>query len=55
MDIQAWETALYSVWNSTMGSFLTLLPNILGAIVVASVGLILGNWVKSLTIKSPNA
>ncbi len=52
MDIQAWETALYSVWNSTMGSFLTLLPNILGAIVVASVGLILGNWVKSLTIKS---
>ncbi len=52
MDIQAWETALYSVWNSTMGSFLTLLPNILGAIVVASVGLILGNWVRSITIKS---
>ena len=52
MDIQAWETALYSVWNSTMGSFLTLLPNILGAIVVASVGLILGNWLNSLTIKS---
>ena len=52
MDILAWETALYSVWNSTMGSFLTLLPNILGAIVVASVGLILGNWVRSITIKS---
>ena len=52
MDIQAWETALYSVWNSTMGSFLTLLPNILGAILVASVGLILGNWVRSITIKS---
>jgi hypothetical protein len=52
MDIQAWETALYSVWNSTMGSFLTLLPNILGAVLVASIGLILGNWVKSITIKS---
>lgn len=52
MDIQAWENALYSVWNSTMGSFLTLLPNILGAVLVASIGLILGNWVKSITIKS---
>lgn len=52
MDIQSWQTALYTVWNSTMGSFLTLLPNIFGAILVATVGLILGNWVKSITIKS---
>jgi hypothetical protein len=52
MDIMAWQTALYSVWTSTIGAFLNLLPNILGAILVASVGLILGNWVRSITIKS---
>lgn len=52
MDILAWEKALYSVWTSTVGSFLTLLPNILGAILVASIGIILGNWIKSITIKS---
>ncbi|MFZ2199348.1 MAG: hypothetical protein WAV40_00995 [Microgenomates group bacterium] len=52
MDFIAWQNALSSVWNSTMGSFFTLLPNIIGAIIVASVGLILGNWVRTLTIKS---
>lgn len=52
MDIMAWQSALYSVWTSTIGAFLNLLPNILGAILVASVGLFLGNWVKSITIKS---
>lgn len=52
MDIMAWQSALYSVWNSTIGSFLNLLPNILGSILVASLGLFLGNWVKSITIRS---
>lgn len=52
MDIMAWQNALYSVWASTIGSFLSLFPNILGAIIVATMGIILGNWVKSLTIKS---
>lgn len=52
MDIMAWQNALYTVWVSTMGSFLSLFPNILGAIIVATLGIVLGNWVKSLTIKS---
>lgn len=52
MDIMAWQSALYSVWVSTIGSFLSLFPHILGAIIIASLGIILGSWVKTLTIKS---
>lgn len=52
MDIFAWQTALYNVWYSTAGSFLSILPHVIGAILVAATGLIIGNWVKTLTIKS---
>jgi hypothetical protein len=52
MDIMAWQDALYSVWSSTITSTLTLLPHILGALIVATLGVIIGNWVKTLTIKS---
>jgi F0F1-type ATP synthase membrane subunit c/vacuolar-type H+-ATPase subunit K len=52
MDIMAWQSALYSVWISTIGSVFELFPHILGAILVATVGIIIGNWVKTLTVKS---
>jgi len=52
MDIAAWQNALYSVWVSTLSSFFSLFPNILGAILVATLGIILGNWVKTLVVKS---
>ncbi|MFH2085720.1 MAG: hypothetical protein ABII21_02980 [bacterium] len=52
MDIMAWQNALSSVWTSTIGSFLALFPNILGSIIVATLGIVLGNWIKTLTIKS---
>jgi len=52
MDIMAWQNALYSVWISTITSSLDLFPHILGAIIVATLGIILGNWIKTLTIKS---
>jgi hypothetical protein len=52
MDIMAWQNALYTVWVSTIGSFLGLFPNILGAIIVATLGIVIGNWVKTITIKS---
>jgi hypothetical protein len=52
MDFAAWQSAIYTVWVSTISSFLTLFPNILGAVLVAGLGVIIGNWVKSLTIKS---
>lgn len=52
MDIVAWQNALTAVWTSTMGSVLSLFPRILGAILVATIGIILANWVKSITVKS---
>lgn len=52
MDIMAWQSALYNVWTSTAGSFLAIFPHVIGAILVASLGLIIGNWVKTVTIKS---
>lgn len=52
MDIIAWQQALYAVWINTMGSVLNLFPHLLGAIVVATLGIILGNWARSITIKS---
>lgn len=52
MDIMAWQQALYSVWVSTIGSALDLFPHILGALIVATLGVIVGNWVKALTVKS---
>lgn len=52
MDFMAWQNALASVLSSTLGTFFAVLPNILGSILIASVGLILGNWVRSITIKS---
>lgn len=52
MDIQAWQSALYTVWVSTITSFLSLFPNILGSIIVATLGIVIGNWVKTITVKS---
>ncbi len=52
MDIIAWQNALYTVWVSTITSFLSLFPKILGALIVATLGVIIGNWVKTLAVKS---
>ncbi len=52
MDFMAWQSALYNVWVSTAGSALAIFPHVLGAVVVAAVGLIIGNWVKTITVKS---
>ena len=45
MDIMAWQNALYSVWVSTITSLLNLFPHILGAIVIATIGVVIANWV----------
>lgn len=52
MNINAWQSALYSVWVGTMGVTFSFLPNILGALLVGVLGIIIGTWVKSLTIRS---
>lgn len=52
MDIVAWQDALYTVWVSTITSFLSLFPHILGALIIATLGILIGNWVKTLSVKS---
>lgn len=52
MDIIAWQSALYSVWTQTLSSTFMLLPRLLGAVVVGLVGVVVGNWAKSITVKS---
>lgn len=52
MNINAWQSALYNVWVGTMGVTFSFLPNILGALLVGILGIIIGSWVKSLTIRS---
>jgi hypothetical protein len=52
MDIVAWQNALSLVWMRTAGAAFAFLPNILGGILVAILGIIIGNWVKSLTVRS---
>lgn len=52
MDIMAWQSALYSVWISTISSVFQLFPHILGAIIVLVLGIVIGNWVKTLAVKT---
>lgn len=43
-----WQEALISSWAEVWGAFLSVLPTILGAILVFSIGLIISYWVKRL-------
>lgn len=52
MNFNVWQQALTNVWSGTLGTTFTFLPNLLGAIVVALAGIIIGNWVRSLVIRS---
>jgi hypothetical protein len=52
MDFMAWQGALYSVWTRTIGSTFNFFPQLLGAIFVAILGIIIGNWVKTMAIRS---
>lgn len=52
MDFMAWQQALYTVWVSTISSFFAVFPHILGALIVGILGIVIGNWVKNITIRS---
>lgn len=52
MNIMAWQTALYAAWTGALSSTFAILPQIMGALVVGVLGIIIGNWVKAITIKS---
>lgn len=46
----SWQAALVDSWGQVWTSFLSILPNILGAIVLFFVGLLLASWAKRLVV-----
>ena len=42
----------FSIFSTTLSMFASYIPNLLGAIFVALLGVILGNWARSLIIKT---
>jgi len=51
-DFNTWQTALGTVAGTTLGQFLGFLPNLVGALLVFLIGIIVGNWTKTLLIKA---
>ena len=49
--LSTWQTALLGSWGQVWISFLAVVPNILGAIIIFAVGLILAFWVKRLVVE----
>lgn len=49
--LSTWQGALLSSWNEVWVSFLSVLPSLIGAIVVFAIGLILAYWAKRLVIE----
>jgi hypothetical protein len=46
-----WQNALTSSWGKVWLSFLGILPNILGAIIVFAIGLLVSFWIKRLVVE----
>lgn len=46
-----WQSAILVSWTEVWSSFIRILPNILGAIVVFAIGLILAYWAKRLVME----
>lgn len=49
--VSSWQAVLTASWDQVWMSFLTILPTILGAVVVFTMGLILAFWAKRLVVK----
>ncbi|KKU46775.1 MAG: putative membrane protein [Microgenomates group bacterium GW2011_GWA2_46_7] len=52
MNISLWQQSLSNVWGSTIGTTFDFLPNLFGAILVALAGIIIGNWVRTIIVRS---
>lgn len=50
-EVVTWQSALISSWDQVWTSILRIIPLVLGAIVVFSIGLILSYWVKRMVIQ----
>src|SRR3989344_5682064 len=47
-DITSWQAALVSSWAQVWSSFLRIIPQVLGAILVFAIGLVIAFWLKKL-------
>ncbi len=52
MDFNLWQQSLLNVWNNTALTSLAFFPNLLGAIIVAFAGILIGNWVKNALVRT---
>ena len=50
-SVSSWQNALVVSWSKVWGSFLNILPTILGAILIFAIGLILAYWIKRLMLE----
>lgn len=54
-DFNSWQNALGSVASQTVGTTLSFFPSLIGAVLTVILGLVLGNWTKSLIIRALSA
>jgi hypothetical protein len=47
-SVTSWQEALIVSWRQVWSSFITVLPTILGAIVIFAIGLVIAYWAKRL-------
>jgi hypothetical protein len=51
-NITSWQEALTVSWAQVWSSFLSVIPQILGGIIIFAVGLVLAYWVKRLVVEA---
>ena len=47
-DVVSWQSALITSWAQVWTSFLAIIPQILGAVLIFAIGLVLAYWVKRI-------
>ena len=51
-DLSIWQGAITSSWSQVWISFLTIVPKVLGAVVVFMIGLLLSFWTKRFIVET---
>lgn len=54
-DIYAWQSALAGVAGATVGGSLAFFPSLVGAVLAVVLGIVLGNWTRTVIIKGLRA
>lgn len=49
--VASWQVALIDSWAEVWGSFLSILPTILGAIIIFAIGLVIAYWAKKIVVE----